>query len=151
QKQLDAKKELEKEVKKLLQEKQAAETAISTYRRAFEDELSKHKNDAFHLSLFKSRLSEDMQTLTQKNQQLQLLANELADTVADREENIKHLKEVKHLLGIRVKIVEDENNAFRQKLGLSALEPQQNVHSVSNHFKRQSVNSNNNSVGVVHY
>ncbi|ETO21358.1 viral A-type inclusion protein, partial [Reticulomyxa filosa] len=124
QKQLDAKKELEKEVKKLLEEKQTAENAVSTYRRAFEDEMSKHKNEVFRHSLFRSRITEDIQSLMEKNQQLQILANELADTVADREENIKHLKEVKHLLGMRVKVVEEENNSYRQKLGLSALVPQ---------------------------
>ncbi|ETN98879.1 hypothetical protein RFI_38608, partial [Reticulomyxa filosa] len=101
QKQLEAKKELEKEVKKLKEEKQTAEVAVSTYRRAFENEMSKYKHEAFRHSLFKSRSTEDVQSLIEKNQQLQLLANELADTVTDREENIKHLKEVKHLLGIR--------------------------------------------------
>jgi len=124
QKQLERKKELEKEVKKLLEEKKTAETVVGTYRRAFEDEMSKHKHDIFRRSLFKVRNRENVKSCLKKNQQLHMLANELADTVIDREENVKHLKEVKKLLGMRVKQVEEENNSFRQKLGLPTLEPQ---------------------------
>jgi len=115
---------LEEEVKKLTEEKKSAESAVGTYRQAFESELLKRKNEIFSRSLFKSRNKETVKALTKKFQQLHTLANDLADTVVDREENVKHLKEVKKYLGMRVKQIEEENNNLRQKLGMPALEPQ---------------------------
>jgi len=133
------KNELEKEVKKLQEAKESAESARDTYRRAFEDEMSKHKKDIFRLSLFRSRNQEDWKVLVKKNQQLLMLANELADCVVEREDNIKHLKDVNHLLGTRVKQIEEENNLFRQKLRMPLLEPQGSVYlkNNNNHSKKE--------------
>jgi len=108
----------------LTEEKRSAESAVGTYRQAFENELLKRKNEIFSRTLFKSRNKETVKTLMKKNQQLHMLANDLADTVVDREENARHLKEVKKYLGMRVKQVEEENNNLRQKLGMPTLEPQ---------------------------
>merc|ERR1712176_518605 len=49
-----------------------------------------------------------------KNSALKTLANELADTVATKTENIRHLKEVMKLLGTRVTELEKANKALRQ-------------------------------------
>ena len=49
------------------------------------------------------------------------LANELSDAVADKEQNIKHMKAVMKLLGDRTSLLEKENKEMKRQLGIAAI------------------------------
>jgi hypothetical protein len=61
-----------------------------------------------YLPFHRSSLSYESQSLQAKNEQLQTLANSLSDTLADRDQQIGHLRKVSKLLGDRVMELETQ-------------------------------------------
>merc|ERR1719242_2066182 len=77
--------------------------------------------------IYNSISSEEWKSVLHKNEALKSLANELADTVADKEQNIKHMKEVLRLLGNRVSELEQINKTLRGCVDIGALQNAQQI------------------------
>ena len=58
---------------------------------------------------------------------MRTLANELSDAVADKEQNIKHMKAVMKLLGDRTSLLEKENKEMRRQLGIVSIKNDKKV------------------------
>ena len=112
-----------------LKEKSEALAVVAQLKRALNNELHKAHTASMKHKMLASHSSEEVSSLVRKSGALKRLANELADTVADKEQNIKHHKEVLKLLGHRVTELEKANKRLRGSHEVSLL---QHTHALSN-------------------
>jgi len=103
--------ELQKEVSNLHAEREGAKEAVKSLRRALDEHIHKSLQKKRKFKLFKSHSKEDPKALLRRNEQLQKLANELSDIIADQKSQIKHHKRTCELLGL-------ENLNMKKSLGM---------------------------------
>jgi len=115
-------------VKEIEKERDEALAVVSQLKRALNHEHKRTNTMSQRNKIMNSISSEEWKTVLRKNAALKSLANELADTVADKEQNIKHLKEVLRLLGNRVSELEKTNKSLR---GCVEIDELQNAHDSS--------------------
>merc|ERR1719491_1280668 len=128
--------EMAKRMKRALKEKSEALCVVAQLKRALNNELSKGRALRNEKKMLASHSSEEVSVLVRKSSQLKVLANELADTVATKTENIRHLKEVMKLLGTRVTELEKVNKGLKQghqfAIALQNGKNGQNTHALCN-------------------
>ena len=115
-------------LKQIEKERDEALAVVSQLKRALNHEHKRTNSMSQQNKIMNAISSEEWKSVLHKNKALKSLANELADTVADKEQNIKHMKEVMRLLGNRVSELEKINKALRGCVEIDAL---QNAHQVS--------------------
>merc|ERR1712173_376604 len=123
------KSKLNKKLKLVEKERDDALAVMNQLKKALNAELQKANNMSMKNKILNSHTTEEAKTLLRKNHALKVLANELSDTVADKEQNIKHLKEVMRLLGTKCAELEKTNNCLRQSI--NEIDVLENVHALS--------------------
>lgn len=87
-------------------ERNDALSAMETLRRQMDDARHETENVRRQYSLASQMLSEDQKSIISRNLQLQRLANDLSDSLADKDQQIVHQKSVMRMLGDRVRELE---------------------------------------------
>ena len=123
------KSKMHKKMKQIEKEKDEALAVMNQLKKALNAELQKANNMSMKNKILNSHTTEEVKTLLRKNNALKVLANELSDTVADKEQNIKHLKEVMRLLGTKCAELEKTNKSLRQSI--NEIDVLENVHALS--------------------
>jgi len=103
--------QLQKDVSNLQAEREGAKEAVKCLRRALDEHIHKSLQKKRKFKLFKAHSKEDPKALIRRNEQLQKLANELSDIIADQKSQIKHHKRTCELLGL-------ENVNMKKSLGM---------------------------------
>jgi len=102
---------LQKDLSNLHAEREGAKEAVKCLRRALDEHIHKSLEKKRKFKLFKAHSKEDPKALLRRNEQLQKLANELSDIIADQKSQIKHHKRTCELLGL-------ENLNMKKSLGM---------------------------------
>merc|ERR1712154_400383 len=130
-------------LKNIEKEKDEALKVINQLKKALNVELQKSNNMAMKNKILNSHTTEEVKTLIRKNNALKVLANELSDRLADKEQNIMHLKKVMKLLGNRVTELEKTNKTLTQSLAeIDETDLLQNVHALENNQPSSSQKNN---------
>ena len=103
--------QLQQEVSNLYAEREGAKEAVTCLRRALDEHIHKSVQKKLKFKLFKAHSKEEPKSLLRRNEQLQKLANNLSDIIADQKSQIKHHKRTCELLGL-------ENLNMKKSLGM---------------------------------
>merc|ERR1712087_1085716 len=114
-------------LKEIEKERDEALAVVTQLKRALNHEHKRTNSMSQKHKIMNSISSEEWKSVLHKNEALKSLANELADTVADKEQNIKHMKEVLRLLGNRVSELEQINKTLRGCVDIGALQNAQQI------------------------
>merc|ERR1712228_635201 len=123
------KSKMSKKMAQIEKEKDEALAVMNQLKKALNAELQKANSMTMKNKILNSHTTEEVKTLLRKNNALKVLANELSDTVADKEQNIKHLKDVMRLLGTKCQELEKTNKSLRQSI--NEIDVLENVHALS--------------------
>jgi len=102
---------LKQKVKNLKAEKDGAEEAVKNLRKALDEHIHVGEQKRWEYQLFEANTNEDYRSLITRKDQLQKLANQLYDIIADQQMQIKTHKRTCKVLGF-------ENIDMKKKLGL---------------------------------
>jgi len=102
---------LKQKVKNLMAEKDGAEEAVKSLRKALDEHIQAGEQKRWEHQLYEANTNEDYRSLITRKDQLQKLANQLYDIIADQQTQIKTHKHTCKVLGL-------ENIDMKKKLGL---------------------------------